>query len=283
MRGLWLIAVLFTLGLALATGQERPKLVFEKGQGGYEIAVLRAALDVTQAEYGPVDLQPLGQPLTENRAIAVLNQGGFDVTYMALTAQRETQVLPIRVDLSRGTQGYRLLLTRQDLAERVARATNLEALRAQFTVGFGAQWADLEIFLDNGFRTVTATEPRFLYPMLENGRFDIFPRGLNEVWRNLDSNRDLAPHVVVAENVAILYPLVNCFVVARGNLTLAARLTLGLDRLLADGTLKRMFTAAYSRDLQRARLDTRTVIVLPNRNLPRGGPAFETSWWLPTK
>lgn len=277
----WIVAL---VGVAAALNAvDKRTIVYEKGSGSYEIAVLDQALTRTVAEYGPYQLEPLGHSLSEARSLALLNQGGFDVTYMVLTPERESQVLPIRVDLSRGTQGYRLLLTRDDIAADVARVASLDDLRSRYTLGFGSQWTDLAIFTTAGFRVVTATDPRLLYPMLDRGRFDIFPRGLNEVWGNLETNRQAAPHLVVADRVALLYPLVNCFVVARSNTQLAGRLDLGLERMLADGSLKRMFYAAYGDDLRRAGLDKRTVFVLPNKDLPRGGPAFDTSWWLPGK
>jgi ABC-type amino acid transport substrate-binding protein len=272
--------VLVTASLHAA---DKRTIVYEKGTDSYEISVLDQALGRTVAEYGPYQLQSLAERLSETRSITLLNQGGFDVTYMVLTPERESQVLPIRVDLSRGTQGYRLILTRQDIAADVARVTSLEELRRRFTLGFGSQWSDLSIFTNAGFRVVTATDPRLLYPMLDKGRFDVFPRGLNEVWGNLEDNRQAAPHLVVADRVALLYPLVNCFVVARTNTELAGRLNLGLGRLLADGSLRRLFNAYYGADLKRAGLDGRTVFVLPNPEFPRGGPAFDTSWWLPER
>lgn len=251
---------------------------YEKGPEVYEIALLQLALDRTRNE-GAFRLVNMGLDLVEDRAVLSLNQGQFDVTFMVLTPQRERDLLPVRIDLTRGIQGYRVFLIRAEDAPAFAKVQSLADL-ARFRAGFGAQWGDLKALVANGLPVVTSVEGARLYPMLQSRRFDYFPRGLNEVWDNLAQHREVAPEMVVEERLALFYPLVQCFVVAKTNQTLAGRIERGLQRALADGSMRSLFLRFHQADIDRARIEQRRVLVLNNPDLPRGGPQIDTSWWL---
>ncbi len=253
-------------------------IVFEKGMGEYEIEVLSLALQHTTSDFGSFQLQEWGQDITEERAISLLNQGAFDITFMVITPEREQRMAVIPVDLTRGVQGYRLLLVHRDNLEKFSRVETLEQLKS-FSCGFGAQWADLPILNENGMPVTTATLTKSLYLMLEAKRFDYFPRGVNELWDNIVQHRDDAPDMVVEPHLALYYPLVQCFVVAKTNLTLANRVQVGLNRALADGSMKKLFLKWYGGILQRAKMKNRILFKLSNSALPSEGPP-DTSWWL---
>ena len=63
--------------------------------------------------------------------------------------------------------------------ERIAKL-DASALRTELTFGLNSQWADLPIMRANGFTVETSTSYEPLLGMLSAGRFDAFPRGLNE-------------------------------------------------------------------------------------------------------
>jgi hypothetical protein len=254
--------------------------VYEKGSDTYEIALLRLALDHTIAGSGPYTLVELGEELTEGRALVALNQGRFDVTFMVLDPVREQAVLPVRIDITRGIQGLRIFLVHSDALAGFSEVKTLDELRDRYVAGFGAQWSDLPVLRSNGFHVETATETSALYQMLEHKRFDFFPRGVNEVWDNLEQHRDWAPHMAVERSLALFYPLVQCFVVAKTNQELATRIQRGLEASLADGSMKRLFLRFHQTFLQKADLKTRRIFYLVNPSLPLGGPTVDTSWWM---
>jgi hypothetical protein len=268
------------IGGALASSAAAPRTItYEKGTGNYEIALLELALRHTVATEGAFRLQELGQELTEDRAIAELNNGVFDVTYLVLTPARERLVLPVRIDLDRGIQGYRVFLVHRDNLAAFAQVRSLDELRTRFTAGFGAQWADLGILQANGFRVVTAASSANLYPMLQGKRFDFFPRGINEVWDNLAQHQDAAPDMAVEPTLGLFYPLVQCFVVARHNPQLARRIQRGLEASLKDGSMKRLFLRFHADFIRKANIPDRLFFTLSNPALPAGGPAIDPSWW----
>jgi hypothetical protein len=258
-------------------------ITYEKGPTDYEIALLDLALSKTVADYGRFVLKNSGLDLTERRAVASLQQGLFDVTFMVLTPEREEELLPIRIDLTHGVQGYRLFLIHKDSQAAFAAVRSLEDLRRRFVAGFGAQWGDLGVLQFNHLPVSTANETSQLYDMLQARRFDYFPRGINEIWDNVEQHRAAAPDMVVEQHLALFYPLVQCFVVAKDNVALAARIETGLQRSLADGSMKRLFLQFHGPDIARARLGQRVVFELSNPALPLGGPSVDPSWWLPRK
>jgi hypothetical protein len=165
-------------------------------------------------------------------------------------------------------------------AARFAAVRTLDELRSGFTAGFGAQWADLSVLTSNGFRVVTVAKTGSLYPMLQARRFDFFHRGINEVWGVLEQRRDVVPDVIYEEHLALYYPLVQCFVVARTNAALAERIRKGLERMLADGSMKRLFLEFHQPLIDQTKIPTRKIFKLTNPSLPLEGPRVDTRWWL---
>lgn len=252
---------------------------FEKSADLYEFAVLKLILDKTKATDGPSVLTPENLEVSEDRAIELLNQGKLEVACMVLSRQRETRVLPIRIDITAGVQGIRVFLVRKDRLSEFSRVRTLRELTDRFVAGFGSQWGDLPVMQRNGFRLETDANSRNLYPMLQAGRFDFFPRGINEVWDNLRQHAADAPDMVVEPTLALYYPLVQCFLVGLSNTALADRLTRGLRSALADGSLRDLFFQFYGDDVRRAHLRSRTILNLENPDLPVGGPQPDPSWW----
>lgn len=255
-------------------------IIYEKGPQDYEIALLDLALGHTTSDYGLYQLQEWGQTVSEDRAVASLNHGDFDVTFMVLSPERERVLLPVRIDLTRGVQGYRLFLIRRERSEEFGRVETLDELRTRYKAGFGSQWADLPVLLTNQFQVDSVVTTSTLYTMLQNNRFDFFPRGINEIWDNLEQHRSEAPDLVIEQHLALYYPLVECFVVAKSNTVLAQRIQSGLARALADGSMKRLFLKYHADLLRRANIANRKVFVLANPSLPEHGPQVDRTWWL---
>lgn len=276
-----LAAALVLTALTAWASPSVSKIIYEKGSGVYEIQLLDLALGKTVADWGPYTLQPLNLDLSENRALAMLNQGSFDVTFMVLTPQREKELLPIRIDLSRGIQGYRIFLILKANAGKFQSIISLSQLKAKYRLGFGEQWGDLPVFSSNGFSVVTAARSSELFAMLEADRFDYFPRGINEIWDNVDQHQSDVPDMAVEDHLAFYYPLVECFVVAKTNTKLAARIEEGLRLALDDGSMKKLFLRFHQSFIDKANIPGRLLFRLNNPNLPLDGPRVDTDWWMP--
>lgn len=275
MRFAWII-VLFALILVPIPGQSIFHVAF--GATTYEYALFEKILAVT-SEHAATVQESATHP-SEARTVALVADGELDVACLVLTPDREARLLPIRIDVTRGVQGYRIFLIRTEDQPKFDTVSTLGDLGTRFTAGFGSQWGDLAALQANHLGVVTTSDTSKLYAMLEGRRFDYFPRGINEVWDNLALHRAEAPDIGVERDLALYYPLVQCFVVAPGRNELAARIEKGLKILMANGTMRKLFFQFYRDAVDKAGLKSRRIFELSNPRLPAHGPTVDRTWWL---
>jgi hypothetical protein len=67
-------------------------------------------------------------------------------------------------------------------------------------------WSDTKVLESNGFNVVKVTKFPILYPMLSNRRFDLFPRGANEIQNNYNKIKDKLNNLAIEQNMALYYP-----------------------------------------------------------------------------
>ena len=245
----------------------------------YRTALLQLVLDKTLDE-GRCVLTPQFTSVTQDRGLALLQEGRIDVVSLPTTLQREWDLRPVRLDILRGLLGYRVLLIRQRHLEEFAAVQSLEELR-HFRLGFGSQWADLPLLQYNGFTVVANPQYESLFAMLVRERFDAFPRGLNEAWQEVNDRQTQYPDLVVEPSLALYYPWPVYFFVRKENQALAERLQRGLLKAEADGSMQQLFMAHHGELLQQANLTKRRLFRLVNPALPPGTPKADTSWWMP--
>ena len=74
-----------------------------------------------------------------------------------------------------------------------------------------------------------------LFKMLMSNRFDAFPRGVNEIFKELEVRKEEIPDLAVEESICLYYPLPRFFYTAKGNTLLAERVTKGLEKMIDSG------------------------------------------------
>lgn len=245
----------------------------------YRTALLQLVLEQT-AEEGRCQLSPQFTTVTQERGLALLQEGRIDVVSLPTTLQRERELRAVRFDILRDLLGYRVLLIRKQQQAEFAAVGSLAELR-RFRLGFGSHWADLPLLQYNGFQVMATPRYESLFAMLARGRFDAFPRGVNEAWQELAEQQGSFPELMVEPTLAIHYPWPVYFFVRRDNQALADRLHRGLMRAQADGSLQRLFMTHHGQLLQQANLAKRRLFLLSNPGLPPGTPKPDTRWWLP--
>ena len=245
----------------------------------YRTALLQLVLDQT-AEEGRCQLSPQFTTVTPDRGLALLQEGRIDVVSVPTTLRRERELRAVRFDILRGLLGYRVLLIRKQRQAEFAAVRSLAELR-RFRLGLGSHWADLPLLQYNGFQVMATPRYESLFAMLARGRFDAFPRGVNEAWQELAEQQGTFPDLKVEPTLALYYPWPVYFFVRRDNQPLADRLHRGLMRAQADGSLQRLFMEHHGNLLQQANLAKRRLLFLSNPGLPPGTPKADTSWWLP--
>lgn len=244
----------------------------------YRWKLLELVMEHTRDGGEPVRLQPYPEEVTQNRALALLESGQLDVLALGTNQERESRLMPVRIDILKGMVGFRVFIIRADDQARISRMDDA-SFRRQLTFGLNSQWADLPIMRRNGYSVETSDSYENLFAMLAERRFDAFPRGLNEAKREVEERRDRYPQLAVERTKAIFFPYPIYFWVRKDNPELAVRIKRGLELSLADGSFRRLFERYHASEIAALKKTSRHVILLDNPVLPAGDPAPDTSWW----
>lgn len=246
----------------------------------YRWKLLELVLAHTQEAEGEVRLLPYAEDVTQNRGVSLLQSGAIDVIALGTNNEREEKMRPVKIDILRGIVGFRLLVIRNKDQERIARMDD-QSLRKQLVFGLNSQWADLPIMSANGFSVVTSSNYENLFEMLAGGRFDAFPRGLNEAQRELDERKQDFPQLAIEKSKALFFPFPIYFWVNKDNTALAQRIERGLKLALADGSFRRLFETYHAAEIAALRKENRHIILMYSPILPAGTAQPDTSWWWP--
>lgn len=242
-------------------------------RGDYPIKLLQLALK----KAGSIDtVVRTTLYMQQNRGALEIARGcgNLDIMAAATSKEREAQLLPIRIPLTKGLIGWRLLLLKAGERERLRDVTSLQQLRPLRTAQMH-DWPDMAILRGNGLAVAAVSHYDGLFSMLEVDRLDYVPRSLPEVGAEADSHRKLAidPYLVLR------YPSADYFFVNRNNKRLADTVSRGLEMALADGSFDKLFYAYYGKSLRDAKLDKRRIIDLDNPSLPADAPLQRKELW----
>jgi len=244
----------------------------------YRWKLLELALAHAGGAGETLKLAPFTEDITQNRGMQLLQSGAIDVIALGTNAEREARMLPIRIDILRGIVGYRLLVIRAaDQAALPGR--DRQALATRRTVALNSRRADLPIMRANGLAVETSANYENLFSMLAAGRFDAFPRGLNEASRELEERKQSYPQLAVEQGKALFFPYPVYFWVRKENAALARRIEQGLKAALADGSFRKLFESYHAAEIDMLARNKRQVIRLDNPVLPAGTPEVDTRWW----
>lgn len=247
----------------------------------YQVALLEMALRNTEETDGPFKLEKKNEGVTQMRGLGMLaNRMDVDIAFLAANEEREKRFLSVKVPLLQGLLGYRISLIRRSEEHSFSKVTTLDQLRQNYTAGFGAQWADMKVLQANNIRVKGVAKYTQLFSMLSKGRFQYFPRGINEIWGEIEKYKQTYPNLSVEPSFAFLYPYVVFFYVHKDNQKLADRIERGLNIAKENGEFKKLFFAYNSEALKRGRIAERRVFKLQNSTLPAHIELPDTSWWL---
>jgi len=232
----------------------------------YAQALLRTVLKRTEAEYGPWRLELAPAHMERRRLFAALQEGKIiNVTAYPVNAEWASTLKMVPVPIDMGVQSWRIALIdkRNQARLRTMNAAQLRQMRA----GSGSAWVTLTSLQDNGFTVVTGGNYDGLFDMLMAGRFDYFPRGVNEIFRELGTRQRDYPNLAVEDSFLLHDQIPSMFMVSPHAPHLHARLAAGMEAMVRDGSLEKLVLRFHGADLQRASLCGRKRIELPNREL----------------
>ncbi len=230
----------------------------------YKMEVIRRALTLTQKEFGAFDIRATAPAMKRKRALDEMTSGGLINVYFAPPKplwMKNTAV--VRIPFRRGILSYRLLLiNRIDVPtfSAVRSAEQLKKLDAGLQVG----WSTTELLSSSGFGVVRAFSYDGLFFMLDSNRFDYIPRGVHEIYDEINSRKGELKNVIVEPNLALYIPTPTYTFVSKKHARLALRIEKGYRMMLRNGDFKRLFNKYYLDDIRKARLSQRRLIRVKN-------------------
>lgn len=242
-------------------------------------ALLEMALEKTVDSHGPYRIEIIQTRMGQSRAIQYLERNEkIDVLWSMTSKEREAKLRAVRIPLLRGLLGHRVFIVHQDDVNQFAQVQSLTDLMA-FAAGQGHDWPDTQILRANGLRVTASPTYEGLFKMLVKHRFDYFPRGVNEVFAELEQHSDLP--LAVEPNLVLWYPAPIYFFVTSKHQRLATRLEAGLRAGIKDGGFDEIFYNSESQKTMfaQAKLENRRVIALKNPLLPEETPLEENQLW----
>lgn len=197
----------------------------------------------------------------EQQHLSLLDNRAVDVFASATDKEVEKKYHAIRYPIFRGLMGYRLVLVRKDNRDILANVKGIDDLR-KFTVGQGSQWQETKIFSESGFVVNTSRHYDRLFEMLSKKRFDLFPRSVLEIWNEeqIFSKRD----IVIEPHVVLHYPMSLFYFVRKDHDELIQILENGFKVAINNGSFDALFEKHHADFIERAKLDKRTLIEIPN-------------------
>jgi ABC-type amino acid transport substrate-binding protein len=245
--------------------------------------VLAVVLERTRASHGDYRLTTTPDPAQALRFRHARTSSDIQVNVVILTIGPDWSdtLMPVRIPLLRGLLGYRLLLIhRQDL-DRFSRINTLDDLKE---VSFGSvdHWTDTAILKNAGLKVVTGNTYAGLFKMLEAGRFETLTRGVHQIEQEMAAiEKNPGNDIVVEPHLLMHYFLPVYFWFSRDpeGQRRAERVKAGLQMMVADGSLERMFNERFGAVIAKYDLAHRTVIELPDSLLVPEDPINDARLW----
>lgn len=219
---------------------------------------------------------------TQLRLLTMLETGTdeFDLYFAGHSKERAEQLIQLPYPLTQGLLGLRVLVVNDDQPAPSSEA----ALKQQWQFGSGLNWFDTDVLEHGGFNIVESDYAN-LWPMLERGRFDAFPRGVAEAFVELDLQAQQGRQFYVSPDWLIAYPADFFIYLNQADAELAAQLQAGYLNAQANGSLDKLYQSHPAIREARDWLNNTDyqLIWLDNPFLEGQLPNIPRRYWIPAR
>ncbi len=272
-----LFVCLFSSGQLLAADKILRVNDFSDPNASYAIKMLKLA--IAHSDNPNYQLEISHENFTQTRTNEeVRSKGLLDVCWASSDSDIEAQLRPIRIPLFKGLLGYRIFIINKNDQAKFSHVKTLEELK-KLTIGQGRTWADGRILEANGFTVIKTNKYPSLFYMVEGGRFDAFPRGVNEPFGELETRPNM--ELAVEKSLMLYYRMPFYLFVAPDNQLLAKDLETGFARAIANGEFDKVFYGdkAIQDVMQKANMKNRKLFKLDNPLLSKETPVDRPELW----
>lgn len=237
-------------------------------------------LDRTVSSDGPYTLIPLPK-MVFSRLAEPKTQDKYPNMLIRLTGDYATEehfeIVPIPIN--RGIVGYRIFLIHKNMQKEFSKISSLADLQASMLAAGQGRWTDVDILEENKLPVIVGNNYEGLFGMLMLDRFDYFPRGVNEVFNELEEMQTKYSEMQIEETIALYYHLPRVLVTNKGNTSFANRVERGLKAIIKDGTHRKIWLKHNQENLIKSNLDKRKVFYLKNSMVLPNLPYNQKEYW----
>jgi len=211
----------------------------QKDSLSYFHHLLIMALDTTINDFGAYQFEIIDYHTPQYRTLKLLNLPDvLDITYSMTSSTREEEFIAIKVPLLNGLFGTRrLLVMKKNKASFESMSET--ALKSKIACQ-GMHWPDTKILQQNNYQVYGVIDYEANIKMLLKGRCDYFPRGIHEIDIDLTKLESLYPDIVAVDSIILKYHAPVYFFVGKHNRVLANRVQQGLEKLKANGSMRKL-------------------------------------------
>jgi hypothetical protein len=216
--------------------------------------------------------------IPKNRAFDFMNQKDeVDVIFGGATIERESKSQPIRIPILKGLNGWRMPLVNKDKKDIFLSVNSINEFK-KLIPGQFYSWSDTKILESNQIQVAKGSDYEGLFQMLDRGRIDYFPRSVLEIYGDYEARKHL--NIMIEQNILIHYPTAYYFYVGKGNNTLAADISTGLESAIADGSFDQIFVKHHGDVISNIQKIKHKVFTLDNPFLSTETPLPRKGLWI---
>lgn len=243
---------------------------------GYQ--VLQLAIEKSGKPY-VLKPSPTGYSSNAGMVDAIANGAQIDIAWVNAAKAVSAKLLSVPFPIDRGLGGYRLFLIDGARQGEFSRVKTLDDLKS-FIALQGTGWADVDVMRKSGL-TVRTGPQKNLYRMTMGRRGDYFARGVNEALNEQAKQVADVPGLAVEKTLVLQYPSASIFYVSKSRPELRDDLMRGLEQAWKDGSFEEIFLSNPDIRLafEKGDLKTRTILKIPNPNLPEDILAMDARYW----
>ena len=235
----------------------------------YELAILKACLNVTNEEFGSVNVRVdnTDYPGADDEANIFLSGADVLVTVAGNIKFKDKQKLVIPQPLTKGLLGYRLILIRDEFLTKFAQIK--ESLQLQtLSIGIPQTWADADLFRHNRYKVIEGGTIDDLFLLLKKSTFDYLALGVNEIEEIFNHSAVPIGGISIEPSLMLYYPFPLVFYVNSCKPVLAKRIEKGIKVIITNGEHETLFSHHHGDVVQRLNLRNRKILTLTNPMLP---------------
>ena len=260
------ILKILILGLCLAVGkgvwanEVKLHLAYQKA-GGQEYFVELLEQSLRDKGYNP-KIQFKGK-LPQKRLTHMVQRGELSLIWRLRTAKRDKELVPVRVDITNGLIGQRILLIPKGQQEIYSKIKNLDDFRLLNKVGvFGVDWYDSEVWHANNlpFIEQDGMWQRSVYRKVASKErvVDYFSRGFFEILNEWKEH----PYLDIEQHLMFVYDRDFWFYLSPQESDLQPILEEVLKEAKNSGLMESLIKKHWSESFKVLKPDRRTIIHL---------------------